>query len=114
MTKKLRFLLLDKDNYELNDEIMELHCRKDYKSKIKDVNIGIWLSNFINQWPTVYTLIDTAINDEYQTLDVIWNRKESDLKASQIVEYCGVNNKLFSLSQFNSNIKKVVIWESDL
>jgi hypothetical protein len=112
--KKLRFLLLDKDNYELNDEIMELHCRKDYKSKIKDVNIGIWLSNFINQWPTVYTLIDKAINDEYQTLDVIWNRKESDLTASQIVEYCGVNNKLFSLSQFNSNIKKVVIWESDL
>ena len=93
---------------------MELHCRKDYKSKIKNVNIGIWLSNFINQWPTVYTLIDKAINDEYQTLDVIWNRKDSDITASQIIEHCGQNNKLFSLTEFNSNIKKVVIWENDL
>lgn len=108
--KKLNFVLTDKDNFEIKDQSLNLYCKKDYKSKIKKVHNGVWLSTIVNSWPSIYTLISKAVTDEYQLLDIVWNRKDSDITSKQVIDNCGKNHRLFLLSNLNNSINKITIW----
>lgn len=110
-TAKLSFTLTDSIGNEINDDSIEIVCQQDYKSKLRKVNPGIWISALITNIPTFYTLIEKATNAEYTVLDFIWNGKESDLTNRYIKDHCGKNGSVFFVTGMDSPIKKVAIWE---
>lgn len=105
---KIKFILVNNKNYEVNDQIIEIHCQKDYQKKLAETNKTIWFSSFLNIWPSLVTLIHKAVHNEYALLDVIWNRKESDLSLTHIHETCGKNMPVFILSEPFTSIDKII------
>ncbi len=109
--RKLSFTLTDNQGNEVNDQSIELVCQLDYRSKLSKVNPGVWLSAIISNIPTFYTLIQKAVQQEFSVLDIVWNGKESDLTPRYISDNCGKNGKLFFVSDVNTKVNKVSIWE---
>ncbi|WP_158999286.1 hypothetical protein [Pigmentibacter ruber] len=107
----LSYIFLNEYDDEINDNAIELVCQLDYRSKLNKVNSIVWFSSFISSLPTLYTLLEKAVKQEFVVLDVIWNRKDSDVTTHYIKDNCGNHGKLFFISHSLSNTKKISIWQ---
>lgn len=112
--KNLKFVLLDFKRSEIKDQSVELYCEKKFSTKINTVHKGVWFSFVLNIWPTLYTLISKAVNDEYYLLDIITNKKKTDILLKDINRYCGQKANLFIASKPESLVNKIEIWEGSL
>ncbi|WGL59327.1 hypothetical protein QEJ31_12415 [Pigmentibacter sp. JX0631] len=112
--KNLKFVLLDPNRNEVRNEKISIYCEKKYSKKIESVNKGFWLTFILNVWPTIYTIISKAVNEEYYLLDNITNMKKSDLILHDIKNYCGNEAKIFFASKPDSLVSKIEIWEQNI
>ncbi len=112
--KNLKFVLLDFKRNEIKDQNIELYCEKKFRNKIDSVHKGVWFSFILNVWPTIYTIISKAVNEEYYLLDIITNNKKTDILLKDIEKYCGNQATLFIASKPESLVNKIEIWEGIL
>ncbi|MGY3804051.1 hypothetical protein ACWNT8_08325 [Pigmentibacter ruber] len=112
--KNLKFVLLDPNRNEVRNEKISIYCQKRYVKKLENVNKGFWLTFILNAWPTIYTIISKAVNEEYYLLDNITNMKKSDIILHDIKSYCGKEAKIFFASKPDSLISKIEIWEQNI
>lgn len=107
--KKIDYVLMDINDYEVTGQGIELICKKDFRKKYESVPSIYKYGIYISHWPLLLSLIDISGNDEFQRLDVIWNKKRSDILKKDIIKYCGEKSEIFFLTKEGSSISKVIL-----
>lgn len=107
--KKLNFILLDIYGYEVKSDAIELHCKKDFSKKFDEISPVIKYGAFIFHWPFLINLIDISVNDDFQRLDIIWNKKRSDILKNDIYKYCGEKGEVFLVTKEGSQVSRIIL-----
>ncbi len=107
--KKLNFIFADINGYEAKGQAVELQCKKDFRKKFSEISPIIKYGAYIFHWPFLISLIDISINDEYQRLDIIWNKKRTDIMKKDIQNFCGDKTEVFLVTKEKSEVSKVIL-----
>ncbi len=107
--KKLNFILTDIKGYEAKGQAAELLCKKDFRKKFSEISPIIKYGAYIFHWPFLISLIDISVNDEFQRLDIIWNKKRTDIMKKDIQNFCGDKTEVFLVTKEKSDVSKVIL-----
>lgn len=107
--KKLNFILADIKGYEAKGQAVELLCKKEFRKKFSEISPIIKYGAYIFHWPLLISLIDISINDEFQRLDIIWNKKRTDIMKKDIQKFCGDKTEVYLVTKEKSDVSKVIL-----